>query len=238
LINVKLPQPYEGLLKSKSEKTVISMLKEKMMKRIALVFVGLAITSIPVFAFGIFDSKGPDTDGGGTVAEVKDLDEVPEQTHMPRRNPNTQRAGSEVYALPADPLRPQAERLPPPVYAISGVRGQEIHEDNPWEVVDIVIDLPERVSFSVGILEGEDVSNWITNLPNGLEARAHGVKSGAKSIKIYISGTPTVTMRELIRVRIPGTYLTGGSSREFVSPTEEASFRSWREDQLSEDPAQ
>jgi hypothetical protein len=28
-------------------------------------------------------------------------------------------------------------------------------------------------------------------------------------------------------VNIPGTYLSSGSSRDFVSPTEEESFKSW-----------
>ncbi|MDR2747791.1 MAG: hypothetical protein LBB77_10150 [Treponema sp.] len=204
------------------------------MKRMLFVFVGLAISSIPLFSLSVFDKSGKgDIDASRTVADVGDLREVPDQVYTPRRNPNTQRAGSEVYALPADPLMPDPERLPPPVYAISGVKGQEIQEGNPWEVVDVVIDLPEKVSFSTGILEGEDVTTWIINLPPGLEARAHRVRIGGKTIKIYISGTPEVTMRELIRVVIPGTYLSGGSSREFISPTEEASFKSWKEGQTA-----
>jgi hypothetical protein len=76
-------------------------------------------------------------------------------------------------------------------------------------------------------LEGEDVSNWIRNLPDGLEARAHGIKKGAASIRIYISGTPAITMREVVRVNIPGTYLSSGTSQDFVSPNEDESFRSW-----------
>jgi hypothetical protein len=234
------------------------MQKEKMMKRLLFVFVGLAVCSLSAFAEGVFDffdSPSENSGDGQVVAEVRDLAEVPERHYLPRRNSNIERAGSKVYALPADTLSPEPERLPPPVYAISGVRGQEIREiremrevgkndqgriirEETWEVVDIVIDLPQRVSFSSGILEGEDVSDWITNLPNGLEARAHKVKKGAKSIKIYISGTPTVTMRELIRVTIPGTYLSSGSSREFVSPTEEESFNSWKEGQIAEEAAE
>ncbi|MDR2629539.1 MAG: hypothetical protein LBC60_01295 [Spirochaetaceae bacterium] len=211
------------------------------MKRLWFVLVGLAITCIPAFALGRSEGDGRrDAGGNRAVAEVGDLEEVLEQEYQPRRNPNTQRAGSEVYALPATVLKPEAERLPPPVYAISGVRGQEIREGVPFpgEAVDIIIDLPESVTFSNGILEGEDVSDWIQNLPAGLVAQAHGVKKGAKSIKIYISGTPTVTMRELIRVTIPGTYLSGGRSREFVSPDEEASFNSWKEGQTAESQAQ
>jgi hypothetical protein len=165
------------------------------------------------------------------VADVADVAEVRDVEYLPRRNPGVQRASGSVYALPATALSPEAERLPPPVYAIAGIRGVEIREGNPWEVVDIIVDLPEKETFSRGILEGEDVGEWIQNLPDGLEARAHGVKKGASTIKIYISGTPTVTMRELVRVNIPGTYLTGGSALQFVSPTEQESFDSWKSGQ-------
>jgi hypothetical protein len=162
------------------------------------------------------------------VAEVADVAEVTEIEYMPRQNPNVRQADGNVYAFPATPLNPEAERLPPPVYAISGVRGREINEGQPWEVVDVIVNLPDKETFSRGILEGEDVTDWIENLPAGLEARAHGLKKGDASIKIYISGTPTVTARELIRVTIPGTYLTGGASRQFVSPTEQASYDAWK----------
>jgi hypothetical protein len=208
------------------------MRKEKKMKRIMLfVSLGLAMSCILAFAgcatFSARERDGAAASDQKRVAEVGDVAEVAEIEHLPRRNPSVQRASGEVYALPATQLKPEAERLPPPVYAISGVRGQEIQEGNPWEVVDIVIDLPAQETFSRGILEGEDVSSWIRNPPDGLEARAHGIKKGAASIRIYISGTPAVTMREVIRVNIPGTYLTSGSARDFVSPTEEASFKSW-----------
>jgi hypothetical protein len=204
--------------------------KEKRMKKTMLLFVtGLVIACIPVFAFGGLDRANERGAAGSqrTVADVGDIAEVPEQEYMPRQNPAVQRASGDVYALPALQLKPEAERLPPPVYAISGVKGQEIREDNPWEVVDIVIDLPNQETFSRGILEGEDVGNWIRNLPEGLEARAHGIKKGATSIRIYISGIPAVTMREVVRVNIPGTYLTSGNAQDFVSPNEDESFRSW-----------
>jgi hypothetical protein len=41
-------------------------------------------------------------------------------------------------------------------------------------------------------------------------------------------------MREVIRVTIPGTWLTGGSARSFVSPTEEDSYNSWVASQTQE----
>jgi hypothetical protein len=204
------------------------------MKKICLfIFLGLTIAGLPLFAGGVMDGFGGRSEASQSkVADVAEIAEVQERNYEPRQNPGVQRAGGNVYALPASPLMPEAERLPPPVYAISGVKGQEILEGSPLEAVDIWIALPERLSFSRGILEGEDVSNWIQNLPAGLEARAHGLKKGATSIKIYISGTPSVTMREVIRVNIPGTYLSGGSARNFVSPGEEESFRSWAAGQI------
>ncbi|MDR2619204.1 MAG: hypothetical protein LBC62_10075 [Treponema sp.] len=203
-----------------------------MKKTVVFVFVWLALTAICggglVFAGGVF---GRETATQSKVADVADVAEVPERDFIPRQNLNVKRASGNVYAIPAGPLNPEAERLPPPVYAISGIRGVEIQEGNPWEVVDIVVNLPEKETFSRGILEGADVSDWVQNLPPGLEARAHGIKKGARTISIYISGTPLVTMRERISVNIPGTYLTGGNARQFVSPTEQESFTSWEKSQ-------
>jgi hypothetical protein len=203
-----------------------------MKKTVLLVFVGLLIACLPAFAGGMIDRSGGESTGQSGTADVADVAEVPVREYVPRQNPSVQRASGQVSALPADPLSPEPERLPPPVYAISGVKGQEIREGAPWEVVDIVIDLPERETFSRGLLEGEDVSNWIPNLPSGLEARAHNTKKSATSIKIYISGTPDVTIRATISVNIPGTYLTGGTDRRFVSPTEEDSFTAWQAGQI------
>jgi hypothetical protein len=196
------------------------------------VFVWLAMTVLCggslLFAGGIM---GRERTRQFEAADVVDVAEVQDTEYQPRRNPGVQRASGSVYALPATALTPEEERLPPPVYAIAGVRGVEIHENMPMEAVDIIVELPEKETFSRGILEGEDVSGWIPNLPKGLEAKAHGVKKGGKSIKIYISGAPLVTAREPVKVTIPGTYLTGGASRQFVSPTEEESFDSWQKSQ-------
>jgi hypothetical protein len=164
------------------------------------------------------------------VADVADVAEVKDQEYPIRRNPSVVQASGNVYALPAEPLQPEPERLPPPVYAIAGVKGVEIAEGSPL-VVDIIVNLPERVTFASGILEGEDVSDWITNLPEGLEARAHKVKKGAKTIRIYISGTPTETKREVVQVKIPSTYLTGDTAMQASSPTEQESFDSWKKSQ-------
>jgi hypothetical protein len=196
------------------------------------VFGGLMmlIVSGTPFAGGLFQREQTVQGGIPGVAEVA---EVPDMDFLPRQNPATATAGGSVYALPAEPLNPEDERLPPPVYAISGVKGVEINEESPNQAVDIVVYLPEKETFSRGILEGQDVSGWIRNLPTGLEARAHGVKKGAVSVKIYISGTPRETGRELITVAIPGTYLTGGTERQFVSPTEEESQKTWENSQTN-----
>jgi hypothetical protein len=181
-----------------------------------------------LFAMGVFSGSGR-----GTAAQdsrVAEIAEVKEQDYPVRKNPNTTQASGNVYALPGTPLKPEPERLPPPVYAIAGVKGVEIEEGSPV-AVDIIVNLPEKETFSRGILEGEDVSEWIDNLPEGLEARAHGMKKGAKTIKLYVTGTPAVTMREIIKVTIPGTYLTGGKEYNVNSPTEEESFDSWQKSQ-------
>jgi hypothetical protein len=201
-----------------------------MKKTVLLVFAGLMITCLPVFAKGLFQKDSEEDTTKSQVVDVADVAEVSSEFNPPRRNDNVKVASGRIYARPAERLDPEGERLPPPVYAISGVKGQEIHEL--WEVVDVWIILPEKETFSRGLLEGEDVANWIQNLPTGLEARAHKAKKGATSVKIYISGTPDVTMREIIRVSIPGTYLTSGTSRSFVSPTEDESFKAWQAAQV------
>jgi hypothetical protein len=169
-------------------------------------------------------------------AEAGVIAEVEEGVYIPNRNPDAGTASTAVYAEPAAQLKPERERLPTPVYAISGVRNQEIHESTPGqEAVDIVVILPERETFSRGLVEGADVSDWILNLPAGLEGRAHNVKKGATSIRIYVAGTPTVTARAEIRVRIPGTYLTGGTDKLFDSPTEAESISAWEADQTAQE---
>jgi hypothetical protein len=211
------------------------MCKEKNMKKIvSFVFVWLILTVLGggelLFAGNLFGQRGAQQAGGGIT--VADLPEVEERKDPPRPNPKTGQASGNVYALRAEPLKPAQESLPPPVHAIAGVKGEKMVESGKSAtVVDIIVNLPESEKFSKGILEGEDVSDWIENLPEGLEAKAHGIKKGAKTIKIYVSGTPAVTMREVVRVTIPGTYLTGGANRQFVSPTEEESFETWQKSQ-------
>jgi hypothetical protein len=169
------------------------------------------------------------------TAEAAEVSEVKDADFVPRRNPAAGQASSTVYAIPAVALKPEVaeERLPPPVYAISGVRNQEIRENTPQEVVDIVIELPAKRAFSQGLVEGAYVSDWISNLPAGLEGRAHNVKQGATSIRIYVAGTPTIAVREEIRVTIPGTFLTGGTALQFFSPSETESLSAWEASQTA-----
>ena len=202
-----------------------------MKKELFLVLAGLAMFS---FLSCISTPNAAYLAGQRAVADVADMPAVADVPSVPRRNPLTQRAEGDTYALPAVALKPEAERLPPPVYAISGVKGQELNENNPWwEVVDVVIILPEKESFSRGILEGYEVTSWFGNLPKGLEALAHNVKKGATQIKIYVHGTPEETWRDTVKVNIPGTYLAGGRDRTFISPTEEASFEAWENQQTA-----
>jgi hypothetical protein len=203
-----------------------------------LVLAGLTIISLSFSGCGTFTKffVRDQSANQSRVAEVGDLAEVPDIQIPPRPNPANQSAEvvlekGGVYAVPASALKPESERLPPPVYAISGVKDQEISENNPWEVVDVVVLLPKEESFSKGILEGYEVNDWIINLPPGLEARAHGVKKGATKVSIYISGTPEKTGRDYIKVNIPGDYLQGGAARQFLSPTEEDSLSAWEEQQ-------
>jgi hypothetical protein len=215
--------------------------EDSMKKELFFVLVGLSMISFSVFGLGSSDSRGQLSGSNRrSVSEGADLAEVPETDYTPRQNPLVQRAGvvraedlkakGDVYALPATALKPEVERLPPPVYAISGVKGQEINENHPWwEVVDIVVDLPGGEKFSRGLIEGHDISDWILNLPKGLEAKAHRIKKGAVTAKIYISGTPEETMRDTIRVTIPGDFLESGLNREFASPTESDSRQAWEE---------
>jgi hypothetical protein len=202
-----------------------------MRKTLVCAFVWLALTVLcgggSLFAGGAMALQRTEQ---SRVAEVSDVAEVADQEYPIRQNPSVKVASGNVYAVPAKPLSPELERLPPPVYAISGVKGVEISETS-RQVVDIIVNLPETEKFSRGILEGEDVSDWITNLPEGLEARAHRVRKGATSVNIFVSGTPVVTAKTQVVVTIPGTFLEGGAAREFKSPTQEESLDSWQKSQ-------
>ena len=172
--------------------------------------------------------------------------EVPNVDYQPRRwgeeearwgYPENKRVNTQigtaqgaVYAQPAKSrVEDGARELPPPVYAISGVKNQEIHEI--WENVDIVLILPEKDSFNRRIPGGTDVIGWIQNDLHGLEARIHEVKKGAKNARIYISGKSTQTMRETIRVLVPAEFLKSGQPRQFTSPSEEETLKAWNEQQ-------
>jgi hypothetical protein len=198
------------------------------MKHRFLVLVGLSMLSFSVIGCStlgkLFSKKSKVVDV--VLAEVPDVD------YEPRLNPAAARhAEGTVYAEPTTPLALEVEDGPSPVYTISGVKNRDLEKNNPRELVDIVVILPEKDTFSRNIWGGTDVSEWIINLPKGLEARAHGVRKGATGIRIYISGTPEETRREVVKVQIPGEYLKSGSARQFISPTEEDSIKAWEEQQ-------
>jgi hypothetical protein len=209
-----------------------------MKKLMVLVFAGLMML---VVSGSLFANGGQDLPGQGGTARAEEIDQVPVDKSLPQRDRRTIAAewrtnDGGVHALPATKLDTWEEVLPPPFYAISGVRGQPIREDgSAMEAVDIRIDLPKGEKFSRGLMGGDDVSSWIENLPAGLEARAHRVRKGATYILIYISGTPTVTAREVIRVTVPSTYLTRGAAVQFVSPTEEENQTTWVDRQTKEE---
>jgi hypothetical protein len=192
------------------------------MKKLLVTVIVLSVTGASVFAAGILDfAKKEPSSSRSSVATAADLAEVPDEAYYPRRNPRAEQAQGEVYAVPAKNLKEPVEALPPPVYAISGVKNQEIRVTYPTEVVDIVVILPEGDSFNRDISETWDATAWIQNLPSGLTARAHEVKKGAREIRLFVSGTPTEARRSNIRVKIPASFLANGREREFVSSTEE-----------------
>jgi hypothetical protein len=230
----------------------VKLRKEFFMKRTALLVCAFIVAAAgPAFAMGALSSGGSQTSGRpqtsgrlqssgsmrvglaqkpaaadvGDIAEVEDWDVSQDL----RRNPNTEKAQGYVYAEPAAALKEAPlPTLPPPVYAISGVKGLEIRDS---ERVDLVVVLPEPDRFARGLIEGEDVSNWVENLPQGLEALAHRVKVNDKSMRIYITGTPAVSSRGSVIVNIPGVYLESSQTRRFVSPTEEATQRVFEKSQ-------
>jgi hypothetical protein len=171
-----------------------------------------------------------------SVANAADILEVEDRDISPdlRRNPKTGRAMGDVWAEPAAPIAEgnETERLPLPVYAVSGVKGQEIL---PGERVDIVVRLPDSEKFVKGLIEGENVSEWIENLPPGLTALARGVRVNDTAIRIYITGKPAVTGHTMVRVNIPESYLAGGIARQFRSPTEEENIRAFEASQTGAD---
>jgi putative protein kinase ArgK-like GTPase of G3E family len=190
-------------------------------------FAGLLIVSFAVSGCALLGGLVPKKAVVQTVtAEVA---EVADTVYQPRRNPVTATAQGDTYAVPASTLSPEAERLQPPVYAISGVKGQDIGEI--WEAVDVVLQLRNKDTFAQRIPEGTYVTDWFANLPKGLEARAHGVRKGANIIKIYVSGKPEETRREEVKVSIPTRYITNGNAQQpFVSPTEAQSQKAWADE--------
>jgi hypothetical protein len=89
---------------------------------------------------------------------------------------------------------------------------------------DVEVVFPTGITFTETVLDRTDVTTWITNLPAGLVGEIHeaiGGEKGAKSFKIFVSGTPTETKKEPVQVTIPGEFLSTGSSLT-ITPNENA----------------
>jgi hypothetical protein len=75
---------------------------------------------------------------------------------------------------------------------------------------DLTIRLIET-SIQVSIKNGEDLSGWFLNIPDGLKATAHALDRGAKfaaekgatQITVTIDGIPEQTINQPIKIRIP-----------------------------------
>lgn len=57
---------------------------------------------------------------------------------------------------------------------------------------------------------GTDVTSWFPNVPQGLKATVKSVESGAASVQITISGTPTQAKDELVQINLPAAVLAAG----------------------------
>jgi len=203
----------------------------------ARVFAGGSLDDIDGASSTRSTRGGLQTSGGAAAAGVYDVDDlpyVPDETYYPEANPRTRKAVGELYVTPSDGLRAGDARLPPPVHAISGVRGQRLDDTvrapagsarkNPYaETVDVFVNVGENDYFVRDVREGFDATTWIENLPEGLRARAHHVSAGkeARVIGFYITGVPRTARRSEIRVVIPAGFLASGRERTFVSSTEE-----------------
>jgi hypothetical protein len=70
-----------------------------------------------------------------------------------------------------------------------------------------------------------DLSDWIANLPGGLTAKAEYVQAGAHihEVTLKVSGTPTDSCNERVRITIPSTH-TAMQVAVHVDPNTDALF--------------
>jgi hypothetical protein len=65
----------------------------------------------------------------------------------------------------------------------------------------------DHASLAFAIQAGTDLSNWITNLPTGLQALSAAAGIGAEEIALTISGTPQAAIDQPVYVRVPAGNL-------------------------------
>jgi hypothetical protein len=76
----------------------------------------------------------------------------------------------------------------------------------------------------VAIAAEADLASWITNLPDGLTAKAKAaVAAGATAVTITVEGTPTVVSGAALAITIPADKLAGDEAI-VVTPNPEAKF--------------
>ncbi|MDR0841398.1 MAG: hypothetical protein LBN26_08480 [Christensenellaceae bacterium] len=66
-----------------------------------------------------------------------------------------------------------------------------------------------NATLDPGLLVGANAASWFSNLPAGMTAIVSGVDGGA-TIRISLSGTPTVASLAAFDITIPGSALTSG----------------------------
>jgi hypothetical protein len=95
---------------------------------------------------------------------------------------------------------------------------------------DITINLIET-SIQVPVRNGENVTDWFLNIPEGLKATAHATDpeakfaadKGATQVIVTIEGTPTQTINQPIKIRVP--YEITNRSWDFhIPPNEDRRF--------------
>jgi hypothetical protein len=97
---------------------------------------------------------------------------------------------------------------------------------SPIKAKDIIIRLVDT-SFQVPVKEGEDLSAWFVNMPEGLSATAHAPEEGSKlaadkgavQVLVTIQGTPRQTVNQPIKVIVP--YEKTNRAWDFLIPSNE-----------------
>jgi hypothetical protein len=98
--------------------------------------------------------------------------------------------------------------------------------NSPIIAKDVVIHLTDT-SFQIPIKNGEDLTEWFLNIPNGLTATAHALdpesknaaEKGSTEVLVTIQGIPTQTINQPIKVRIP--YEKTNRGWDFLIPINE-----------------